>query len=103
MSKSLGLCSACGGGLLVFEELALDVGDFGGGVDADLLGVELVERRVVLDGGVAAGLGDGGVVDFGVAVAAVADEVDDDVGVEACGGTRRRGRRRGRRRRGLRR
>ena len=57
--------------------------DFGGGVDADALCVELVERRVVFDGGVAARLRDGGVVDFAVAVAAVADEVDDDVGVEA--------------------
>ena len=37
---------------------------------------------MVLDFGVAKGLGDGGVVDFGVAVAAVADEVDDDVGLE---------------------
>ena len=47
-----------------------------------LFGVDLREGRVVLDDGVAAGLGDGGVVDLGVAVAAVADEVDDDVGVE---------------------
>jgi hypothetical protein len=31
---------------------------------------------------VAQRLGDGGVVDFAVAVAAIADEVDDDVGVE---------------------
>ena len=52
------------------------------GIDADLFGVELEERRVILDLGVAEGLGDGGVVDFGVAVAAVADEVNDDVGLE---------------------
>ena len=52
------------------------------GVDAGLLRVELVERRVVFDLCVAEGLGDGGVVDFAVAVAAVSDEVDDDVGVE---------------------
>ena len=69
--------------LLAFEEFVLGCGDFGGDVDVQLLRVELVERRMVLDGGVAAGLGDGGVVDFAVAVAAVADEVDDDVGVEA--------------------
>ncbi len=37
---------------------------------------------MVLDEGVAARLGDGGVVDLGVAVAAVANEVDDDIGVE---------------------
>ena len=56
--------------------------DFGGDVGVELLRVELVERRVVLDEGVAARLGDGGIVDLGVAMAAVADEVDDDVGVE---------------------
>ena len=71
-----------GGGLLVFEELVLDFGDFGGGVYVDFLGVELEERGMVFDEGVAARLGDGGVVDFAVAVAAVADEIDDDVGVE---------------------
>ena len=38
---------------------------------------------MLLDEGVAARLGDGGVVGFVVAVATVADEVDDDVGVEA--------------------
>ena len=37
---------------------------------------------MVLDGGVTARLGDGGVVHFAVAVAAVADKVDDDIGVE---------------------
>ncbi len=56
-----------------------------------------VERRVLLDGGVAARLGDGRVVGFVVAVATVADEVDDDVGVEALavlgGDARRCGRR----------
>ena len=52
------------------------------GSTADLFGVELEEGWVVLDFGVAEGLGYGGVVDFGVAVAAVADEIDDDVGLE---------------------
>ena len=80
--EEFGLAVGGGGGLLFFEEFALGVGDLSGGVDADLFGVELIEGWVVLDPGVAEGLGDGGVVDFGVAVAAVADEVDDDVGVE---------------------
>jgi hypothetical protein len=57
-------------------------GDFSSGIDADLLRVELVERRVVLDERVAARLRDGGVVDFAVAVAAIADEVDDNIGAE---------------------
>ena len=80
--EHLRLMRGAGGGFLLFEEFGLDEGGFGGGVDVELLGVELVEGRVVLDFGVAEGLGDGGVVDFGVAVAAVTDEVDDDVGVE---------------------
>ncbi len=37
---------------------------------------------MVLDGSVAARRGDGGVVHFGVAVAAVADDVHYDVGLE---------------------
>ena len=37
---------------------------------------------MILDFGVAQRLGDGGVVDFTVAVAAVTDEVDDHIGVE---------------------
>ena len=57
--------------------------DFRFGVDADALCVELVKRRMIFDGGVAARLGDGGIVDFAVAVAAIADEVDDDIGVKA--------------------
>jgi hypothetical protein len=61
----------------------LNAFDFWAGVSADVLRVELVERRVVFDGGIAAGLGDGGVVDLAVAVAAIAEEVDDDIGVEA--------------------
>ncbi len=77
-----GLAVGGGGGLLLLEEFALGVGDLFGGVDTDLLGVELVEHGVVFDLRVAEGLGDGGVVDFGVAVAAIANEVDDDVGVE---------------------
>ncbi len=44
--------------------------------------VELVEEWTLFDGGVAARLGDGRVVGFVVAVATVADEVDDNVGVE---------------------
>src|SRR5271170_2683571 len=54
------------------------------GVDAGLRGIELPERRMVLDAFVKARLSDRGVVDFAVAVAAVADQVDDHVGIEFC-------------------
>jgi hypothetical protein len=47
------------------------------------LRVELIEEGTAFDGGVTARLGDRGVVSFVVAVATVADEVDDDVGAEA--------------------
>ncbi len=80
--EEFGLAIRGGGGPLLFEEAALGVGDLFGGVDAYLLGVELEEGRVFLDFGVAERLGDRGVVDFGVAVAAIADEVDNDVGLE---------------------
>ncbi len=80
--EEFGLAVGGGGSLLLFEEFALREGDLFRGVYTDLFGVELIEGRVVLDFGVAEGLGYGGVVDFGVAVAAVADEVDDYVGLE---------------------
>ena len=48
----------------------------------DVVGVNLPERRMLFDLLVEQRLGDGGVVDFAVAVAAVADEIDDDVGAE---------------------
>ena len=70
------------GCLLVVEERLLDALDFRGGIDAKLVGVDLKERRMVLDDGVAARRGDRGVVDFGVSVTAIADEIDDDVGLE---------------------
>ena len=78
-----GFLARTAGEPLAFEEFALDTRDFGGGVDTDLVRVELVELRVVLDGGVTPWLGDGGVVDLAVAVTTVADEVDDDVRMEA--------------------
>ena len=60
----------------------MDSATCAGYVDAEPLGVNLVERRVGLDFGVDDGLGDGGVVDLGVAVAAVADQVDHHVRAE---------------------
>ncbi len=80
--EEAGLAVRRGGCLLLFEEATLRVRDLFGGVDADLFGIDLEEGRVVLDLGITKGLGDGRVVDFGVAVATIADEVDDDVGVK---------------------
>ena len=77
------MCSARGGFLLGFEELGLGGRDVSCRVDADRSGIELRERCAVLDDGVAAGLGDGGVIYLAVTVPAVTDEVDDDIGVEA--------------------
>ena len=82
MSTRRGFVFAAVGFLLGFVEFVAELLDWCGGVDADLLRVKLVERRVVFDLCVAEGLRNGGVVDFAVAVAAVSDEVDDDVGVE---------------------
>jgi hypothetical protein len=63
--------------------LAFDGCDSLGDVlDADLPGVNLVERRMLLDRLVQQRLGDGGIVHFAVAVAPVADQVDDHVGAE---------------------
>ena len=67
--------------LLFFVFFLNGVGD-GLGVDAGVLGVNFPERRMVLDAFVEERLGDGGIVHFAVAVAAVADEVDDHVGIE---------------------
>jgi hypothetical protein len=49
--EEFGLVRGFDGGLLLFEETALGVGDFLGGVDADLFRVELEEGWVVLDFG----------------------------------------------------
>ena len=70
------------GGLLRLGEFGLKLAHASGDIDAELLRVELGERRMALDAAVAQRLGDGGVVDFGVAVTAIADEVDDHVAVE---------------------
>ena len=49
---------------------------------ADVFGVNLPQRRMLLDLLVEQRLRDGGIVDFAVAVAAVADQIDDYVGAE---------------------
>src|ERR1035438_4046542 len=49
---------------------------------ADVVGVDFPERRMLFDLLIEKRLRDGGVVDFAVAVAAVADEIDDYVGAE---------------------
>ena len=78
-----GFLAGATGSLLSFEEFLLHAGGLGRGIDAYAPRIELVEGGMVLDGGVAARLGDGWVVDLAVAMAAIADEVDDDIGVEA--------------------
>jgi hypothetical protein len=71
-----------GGLLLRFCQRRLELLDPCRGIRADLLGVELIQCRMRLDFGVAQGLGDGGIVDLAVPVAAVTDQVDDHIGVE---------------------
>ncbi len=71
-----------GGSLLRFGEFSLELAHATGDVDAELLRVELGERRMALDAAVAQWLGDGGVVDFGVSMTPIADEIDDHVAVE---------------------
>src|SRR6202008_3514238 len=46
------------------------------------LGIDLPELRMVLDAFVEARLGDGGIVDFAMAMTAVANQVDDHLGTE---------------------
>ena len=64
-----------------------ELGFDGGGLrlrvgGADVVGVDFPERRMLFDLLVEQRLRDGGIVDFAVAVAAVADQIDDDVGAE---------------------
>src|SRR5208337_4314153 len=67
--------------LLLCKFLLDGLGD-GLGVDADVIRVDFPKRRMVFDARVEERLSDGGIVHFAVAVAAVADEVNDHVGVE---------------------
>src|SRR5580704_7780443 len=64
-----------GGSLLRFGEFRLQLAHATGDIDAKLPRVELGERRMALDAAVAEWLRDGGVVDFGVSVTPIADEV----------------------------
>src|SRR5216684_3581179 len=68
-------------GLLLFVFLA-DCLSRQGRVDAGVLGVNFPERSMILDALVKEGLRDGRIVDFAVAVAAIADDVHDDVAAE---------------------
>ena len=64
-------------------KLGFDGGGLCGSVGrADVVGINFPERRMLFDLFVEQRLSDGGIVDFAVAVATVADEVDDDVGAE---------------------
>src|SRR5271165_950384 len=67
---------------LVFLVFFADAIDDGIGGNGDALGVDLPELGMLLDAVVEERLRDGGVVDFAVAVAAIADQIDDDIGVE---------------------
>ena len=72
-------------------------------VGADVFGVNLPQRRMFFDRFVQQRLGDGGVVDFAVAVTAVADQIDDDIGAKLVAIFQRRCERRAQRHRHLRR
>jgi hypothetical protein len=64
-------------------EFGFNCRGLGGGIaGANVVGVDFPERRMVFDFLVEQRLRDGGVVDFAVAVAAVADEIDDHVSAE---------------------
>ena len=64
-------------------EFGFDGGGLRWGVGrADVIGVNFPQRRMLFDFLVEQRLGDGGVVDFAVTVAAVADQIDDNVGAE---------------------
>src|SRR5690349_3952134 len=79
-----GLAGESAGGLLRVFVFGLNFFDASGGVGGSgVFGIDLPERRMIFDGPVHQGLSDGGIVDFAVAVPAVADEVDDDVACEA--------------------
>ena len=75
------LCELRGFALLLFV-LFLDRFRDGRGIDSGVLCVQLPQRRMIPDALVEARLGDGGVVDLAVAVASVADQVDDYIGVK---------------------
>ena len=64
---------------LLLKKLLLHRCDLGRGIGADALRVALVQRRRPLDAGVAARLGDGGVIHLGVPVAPVANQVNHHV------------------------
>ena len=65
-------------------KLGFDGGGLRGSVGcADVVGVDFPQWRMLFDLFIEQRLSDGGIVDFAVTVAAVADEVDDHVGAEA--------------------
>ena len=68
--------------LLRLGKLRLNFPNARRGVHADLFGIDLVERRMILDLCVAQWLGNGRVIYLTVAVAPVANQVDDHIGVE---------------------
>src|SRR5436305_234118 len=77
---------------LVLEGAGLFLGSFEFGSDgvgaglgvgcASVFGVDLPERRMLLDFFVEQGLSDRGVVDLAVAVTTIADQIDDNVSAE---------------------
>ena len=76
------LCNLAGIFLRGFE-LGFDRGGLRWSIGrADVVGVNFPERRMLFDLLVEQRLSDGRIVDFAVTVAAVADEVDDDIGAE---------------------
>ena len=69
-------------GLLGGIELSLELLDVGLRIQTDVLRVDLIEHGMIFDLAIQDRLGDGGIVDFGVTVAAKADQVNQHVAAE---------------------
>ena len=77
------------GPLLVFQEAVLYRRNLGRGIDPKLFRIDLVERRMILHLGVSPGLRHGRIVDFGVPMPPVSDQVHHHIRPERLAVVRR--------------